>query len=51
MQRSSVDLPDPDAPIKTVAVCSGTVNERLLSTTSAPKDLRMFFNSKTVLIR
>jgi hypothetical protein len=30
MQRSKVDLPDPDAPIKTVAVCSGTANERSL---------------------
>jgi len=24
MQRSSVDLPDPDAPIRAIAACSGT---------------------------
>ena len=42
MQRSNVDLPDPDAPIKTVAVCSGTVSDKSFRTSSAPKDLRMF---------
>ena len=38
MQRNSVDLPDPDAPIRTVAVCSLTVRERSFKTSSLSND-------------
>ena len=51
MQRNNVDLPEPDAPIKTVAVCSGTASDKLLSTSSDPNDLRTLTSSKTLLIR
>ena len=50
MQRSSVDLPEPDAPIKTVAVCSGTVIEISSSTTSLPNALRTFSSANTGML-
>ncbi len=36
MQRSSVDLPDPDAPISATAPCSGTLSETPRSTSRSP---------------
>ena len=39
MQRSSVDLPDPDAPIRQTTSCSATVRSMPRSTSSAPNDL------------
>ncbi|CAB4814390.1 unannotated protein [freshwater metagenome] len=47
MQRSNVDLPEPDAPINTVAVCSGTFIEISSSTTSVSNDLRNLEISRT----
>ena len=48
--RKSVDFPDPEAPINTVAVCSGTVIEISSSTTSESNDLRSFEISKSDLL-
>ena len=39
MQRSSVDLPDPDAPIRQTTSCSSTARSMPFSTSRSPKDL------------
>ena len=38
-QRSSVDLPDPDAPIRQTTSCGATARSMPLSTSLTPKDL------------
>ena len=48
MHLSRVDFPEPEAPIKTVAVCSGTVIEISSRTTSESNDLRSLEISRTV---
>ena len=40
MHRSSVDLPEPDAPISTTTRCASTSSERSSSTRWSPNDLR-----------
>ena len=47
MQRSSVDLPEPEAPMSTVAVCSGTSRLTPRRTSSSPKDLRTSLTRST----
>ena len=39
MQRSSVDLPDPEAPIRQITSCSSTDRSMPFSTSSLPNDL------------
>ena len=39
MQRSSVDLPEPDAPIRQITSCSSTDRSMPFSTSSLPNDL------------
>ena len=39
MQRSSVDLPEPEAPIRAIASCSRTVRSMPRRTWRSPKDL------------
>ncbi len=39
MQRRSVDLPEPDAPISATASCSATSRSTPFSTSSSPKAL------------
>ena len=40
MQRSKVDLPEPEGPISATTLPRGTSSEMFLSTFSVPKDLR-----------
>jgi hypothetical protein len=49
-QRSSVDFPEPDAPISAVTVCAGTVRSTDSSTTVAPNDFRTPVTSRTGVI-
>ena len=51
MQRKRVDLPEPDEPINTVAVWSGTVNDKSLSTTLSSKLFLKFLTSNTFMLR
>ena len=47
MQRSSVDLPEPDGPIKATAEPLGTANDMPLRTCSGPK---AFHRSRTSIM-
>ena len=51
MHLSNVDLPEPEEPIKTVAVCSGTLKEISSRTISLPKALRSLYTIKISLIK
>ena len=50
MQRIKVLLPEPLAPMITVADCAGKSMETSSRTKFSPKDLRMFLTSKSALM-